>query len=114
MMKVVIINSKLYILHGKLAWSFLVDKEFNHAEKPLVLNEWLKFLPKSMKKLTSVYQRPNINIVMLIDGLLYMFNSHNLQLRCGYPTNTTLKFGLSETSVIQYFINTYTSKTCFV
>lgn len=115
--KIVVINSRLYIIRGNLAWSFPVDEEeFNNMQqplpKPLKLNEWLSFLSKTVNKnITSVYQRPNGDVVLLVDGLLYMFDIHSLKLQYGYPTNATTQFGLPSTSVINTIINTYTGKT---
>lgn len=106
-----VINRRLYVLHGKVVWSFLIDDEFIHTARPLLLDEWLKFLPKRIENITSVYQRPNGDVVMLIDGTLYMFDIHNLSQRHGYPVNAALQYGLPQSSTIHTIINTYTGKT---
>lgn len=114
-LRMVIINGRLYILRGNLAWSLPIDDELNNLNQPpLILNDWLTFLPKVLTNITAVYQRPNGEVVMLIDGLLYMFDIHNLKLKYGYPTNATTKYGLPSNSNIQSIINTYTGKTYII
>lgn len=106
--KLVVINSRLYVIRGNLAWSFPIDEEFNNMQQPIKLNQWLSFLTKNI---TSVYQRPNGDLVVLSDGLLYMIDINNLKLKYGYPTNATTQYSLSSNSVVNTLINTYTGKT---
>lgn len=101
-------NKRLYILHQKWLWIINIGEKTN--PKPLVITDWLTFLPRNFSKVSTVYQRPSGEIVMFIDSFVYMFHLTNLRLIPGYPRLIQAAFGISPSNLHAIF-NSYAGRT---
>lgn len=110
-----IINNRLYIMHERWVWFF--DLTGNDDEllspvnsKPHLITDWLQFLPKTFKRISAAYQRPNGEVVLVINNMVYLFNIKTLQLGSGYPQSVAI-FGIPRNSQINAIINTNAGRT---
>lgn len=103
-----IANKRLHILYDKWLWIINTDKMT--YSKPLIITDWLTFLPKNFTKVIAVYQRPSGEIVMFIDSYIYMFDITSLQIIRGYPKHLQSVFNIHPFRLHTVF-NSYTGKT---
>ena len=103
-----IADKRLYILYEK--WLWIVNTDDMIYSKPIIITDWLTFLPKNFSRVLAVYQRPSGEIVMFIDSLIYMFDLVSLQLIHGYPKYLSSVFNIQPSKLHTVF-NSYTGKT---
>lgn len=110
--KLVIINSKLYVLKGKLAWIFNIEdhNSLDQYTKPLVITDWLKFLPSNIKEINAVYQRPSGEVVIIVNNVVYMFDIQTQRLSSGFPKSIG-SLGLQSNTVVHGIFNSYRGRT---
>lgn len=103
-----IANNRLYILYEK--WLWIVNTNEMTYSTPVIITDWLTFLPKNFSKLLAVYQRPSGEIVMFIDSFVYMFDLMSLRLINGYPRYLQSVFNIQPNKLHAIF-NSYTGRT---
>lgn len=117
-----IIDGKLFIYHNKWIWYFDLTSSSSSSKdglqtlqsKPSLLTDWLHFLPPKWNKFVGVYQRPNGEVVMIIDNMLYMFNSKTLRLVSSYPKEVSRLFNIPKTSKLNTIFITNLGKTYLI
>ena len=80
---VLIMNGRLYISHERYMWSIDIDGKI--YKKPLLLTDYMKFLPESFTRLTAAYQAPSGNIVLFANNMSYMLTYPRVTLVSGWP-----------------------------
>lgn len=103
-----VINRRLYIVYKNLVWKIAIkDKRY---ETPLLLTEWLTFLPPNFTEISAMYQRPSGEVVLFIDNDVYMFDVRSLQIIKGYPKQIT-SLGVHLPYKVNAVLHTYTGRT---
>ena len=101
-------NKRLYILYEK--WLWIINLNDMTYSNPVIITDWLTFLPKDFSKVLAVYQRPSGEIVMFIDSAVYMFDLTSLRLCRGYPRQLESLFNV-ESNQLHSVFNSYTGRT---
>lgn len=105
--KFVIVNKKIYIVHGKMFWKL----EDDNYESPSLLTDWLNFIPSYFNKIYGMYQRPSGNVVLIIDNFLYVFDMNTLQV---INTYSLQKLGFMRNVHINCIFNSYSGRTFII
>jgi hypothetical protein len=63
-------NQVKYIFCEK--WVQIINLEDSETTNPLLVTDWLSFLPHDFKNISSIYQGPSGEIVMFIDNMIYI------------------------------------------
>lgn len=105
----VIINQRLYVIRENLVWIVDLNNVVQKYDRPYYLTDWLSFIPKDYRKIDGAYQRPNGEVVLIIDNTIYKFDINSLQLSTA-PMPISL-MNIPQTSIINAVVNTYTGKT---
>ncbi|XP_024880847.1 uncharacterized protein LOC112460419 [Temnothorax curvispinosus] len=101
---VLIMNGRLYISHKRYMWS--IDIDGKTYKKPLLLTDYMKFLPKNFTRLTAAYQAPSGNIVLFAGNMSYMITYPRVKLVSTWPRSHT-DLGLLDTNAkINAMLNT--------
>ena len=103
-----IADKRLHILYEKWLWIVNIDDMI--YSKPIIITDWLTFLPKNFSRVLAVYQRPSGAIAMFVDSLIYMFDLVRLRLIHGYPKYLSSVFNIQPSKLHTVF-NSYTGKT---
>lgn len=74
-----VINDRLYIFYKKWVWTKHLNEK-TYDSKPMLLTDWLPYIPKTFINISGIYQRPNGNIVIIIDNETYNIQFPSLQL----------------------------------
>ncbi|XP_024872527.1 matrix metalloproteinase-2-like [Temnothorax curvispinosus] len=101
---VLIMNGRLYISHERYIWSINIDGKT--YKKPLLLTDYMKFLPKNFTRLTAAYQAPSGNIVLFAGNMSYMITYPRVKLVSTWPRSHA-DLGLLDTNAkINAVLNT--------
>lgn len=71
------------MMNNKLVWALSLDqslRSFEEYKRPQLITDWLPFLPSNFTSITAVYQRPNDEIVIIVDETVYFVQTPSLQL----------------------------------
>ncbi|XP_014486340.1 PREDICTED: matrilysin-like [Dinoponera quadriceps] len=98
---ILIINNQLYIAYEKYIWSININK--NTYEKPIVISDYMQFLPDNFTHLTAAYQKPTGNLMIFADNFIYVVSYLSYELIQKLSFND---FGLPPTARINTAINT--------
>lgn len=101
-------NKRLYILYEK--WLWIINSNDMTYSNPVIITDWLTFLPKDFSKVLAAYQRPSGEIVMFIDSVVYMFDLTSLRLSQGYPKQLQSLFNI-DCKQLHAVFNSYTGRT---
>lgn len=77
-----VFKEKLYVMNNKLVWTLSLDQSlrtFEEYKRPQLITDWLTFLPSNFTSITAVYQRPNDEIVIIVDETVYFVQTPSLQ-----------------------------------
>ncbi|XP_024890238.1 collagenase 3-like, partial [Temnothorax curvispinosus] len=106
---VLITNGRLYISHERYVWS--IDIDGKTYKKPLLLTDYMKFLPKNFTRLTAAYQKPSGNIMLFADNMSYMITYPRLTLVSTWPRSYT-DLGIPDTArKVNAVLNTNEGRT---
>ncbi|XP_071581758.1 collagenase 3-like [Temnothorax nylanderi] len=109
---VLITNGRLYISHERYMWS--IDIDGKTYKKPLLLTNYMKFLPKNFTRLTAAYQTPSGNIVLFAGNMSYMITYPRLTLVLNWPRPYT-DLGLPDANAkINAVLNTNEGRTFII
>lgn len=78
-----VFKDRLYVFHNKLVWILSLDQALRTSEEytsPKLISDWLTFLPKDFTNITAIYQRPNDEIAIIIDQLVFYIQTPYLNL----------------------------------
>ncbi|XP_024882776.1 matrix metalloproteinase-2-like [Temnothorax curvispinosus] len=106
---VLITNGRLYISHERYVWS--IDIDGKTYKKPLLLTDYMKFLPKNFTRLTAAYQTPSGNIMLFAGNMSYMITYPRLTLVSTWPRSYT-DLGIPDTArKVNAVLNTNEGRT---
>ncbi|KAK4887376.1 hypothetical protein RN001_003647 [Aquatica leii] len=80
-----IVNRKIYVFYNKYVWFMELDDRM--YRDPLIITDWLNFLPKDFKRIDAVYQRPNGEIVFFINDQIFIMSYPSFKLVKEYSIN---------------------------
>nr|DAC81292.1 TPA_asm: collagenase [Ladona dragonfly adintovirus] len=100
----------MFIFHRKWVWINNLNNPWKKVPKPLLITEWLRFLPITFKGISAIYQRPSGEMVLFDGDLVYMFEYPSLTLTSYYPVSIT-NFGIRHKAKVQAAVNTYAGHT---
>jgi hypothetical protein len=98
----------MYIFYKK--WVWIINLEDTTSMASQLITDWLTFLPQDFKNISTIYQRPFGEIVIIVDNMIYMIYFPSLVLVNGYPKSIS-SIGLSSKAKIHTAVNTYTGHT---
>lgn len=84
-----IVNNKLYLFYKKYVWMLNLNTR-EIQDTPLVITDWLKFLPTPFEKISGIYQKPDNEIVLFSESIVYIFEYVSFKLlkrehyKCSY------------------------------
>lgn len=81
-----VIEDILYALSDEYIWA--INLKTNIYEAPVLLRNWFPFLPHNFS-IQSVHLESNGDIIAIVNNLLYVIDSQNLQLRQSFPKPLT-------------------------
>lgn len=105
-----IANRVMYIFHEKWVWLLDLENTFRGFQGPISITDWLTFLPNTFSKIDAIYQRPSGEVVIFVDGLVYMIGFPSIELKQGFPKRL-IDLGYPRHTVIQAAVNTYSGRT---
>ncbi|XP_071579875.1 collagenase 3-like [Temnothorax nylanderi] len=106
---VLIMNGRVYISRDRYMWS--IDIDGKTYKKPLLLTNYMKFLPKNFTRLTAAYQTPSGNIVLFAGNMSYMITYPRVKLMSTWPRSYT-DLGLPDANAkINAVLNTNEGRT---
>lgn len=77
-------DNRIFLFRGNYVWMVDVDDETrtpSQFTKPKRLTDWLTFLPRNFTNVTALYERPNGEIGMFVQDILYVFNYPAMELK---------------------------------
>ncbi|XP_014483417.1 PREDICTED: stromelysin-3-like [Dinoponera quadriceps] len=98
---ILIIYNRLYIAYEKYIWPININE--NTYEKPIVISDYMQFLPDNFTHLTAAYQKPTGNLMIFADNIIYVVSFPSYELIQKLSFND---FGLPLTARINTAINT--------
>ncbi|KAK4880842.1 hypothetical protein RN001_008988 [Aquatica leii] len=101
-----IVNRKIYVFYNKYVWFMELDDRM--YRDPLIITDWLNFLPKDFKRIDAVYQRPNGEIVFFINDQIFIMSYPSFKLVKEYSIS---KLIANRKISIQGALHSYTGHT---
>ncbi|RLU21127.1 hypothetical protein DMN91_005754 [Ooceraea biroi] len=80
------------------------------VDRPFFLRDYVRFLPKTVTRLSAAYQTIKGDLVLFADGWVYMVSYPALELRASWPRRIT-DLGLPPNAVINAALNSHTGRT---
>jgi len=105
---ILILNRQMYIAYRHHIW--LVSLDGQTYDRPLLLTDYMKFLPRNFTHVSAVYQRPSGEIVLFVNKWIYMVEYPSLVLKSGWPRRFE-DIGLPTNARINAALNTYMGRT---
>lgn len=104
-----IVESKMFVIHKQWLWSL----ELNNFQMttPIRVPDFIQFLPQDFDHLTAIYQRPNGEILFIIENMVYIIKYPTLELVYGYPKPAWLAFGIAKEAKVQAIFSSNTGRT---
>jgi hypothetical protein len=108
----VFINKTLYIIDNNFVWSIDQNTRPPYYKSTLKLTDWANFIPKDYRTLNGLYQRPNRQIVLIVDNIIYVCNINKDDKTCSLNKQYSLIYlGICSSTKINAVFNTYTGQT---
>ncbi|XP_030751263.1 neutrophil collagenase-like [Sitophilus oryzae] len=101
-----IVNNKLYLFYKKYVWMLNLNTR-EIQDTPLVITDWLTFLHTPFEKISGIYQKPDNEIVLFSESMVYIFEYASFRLLKREHYNVLMQ----NYPAIRGVVNSYRGKT---
>ncbi|EZA51574.1 Neutrophil collagenase [Ooceraea biroi] len=103
-----VLGKCLFVTRGRYAWSIGLGGKI--VDRPFVLEDYARFLPKAVTRLSAAYQTVKGDLVLFANGWVHMVSYPALELRVSWPQRVA-DLGLPPNAVINAVLNSHTDRT---
>ncbi|EZA62086.1 Matrix metalloproteinase-25 [Ooceraea biroi] len=103
-----VLGKRLFITQGQYAWSIGLGGKI--VDRPFFLRDYVRFLLKTVTRLSAAYQTVKGDLVLFVNGWVYMLSYPTLELRASWPRRIT-DLGLPPNAVINAALKSHTGRT---
>lgn len=101
-----IVNNKLYLFYKKYVWMLNLNTR-EIQDTPLVITDWLTFLHTPFEKISGIYQKPDNEVVLFSESMVYIFEYASFRLLKREHYNVLMQ----NYPTIRGVVNSYRGKT---
>ena len=103
---ILIMKQRILIAYRLYLWS--IDFDAKSKDTPILLTDYMTFLPRNFTRVSAAYQRPSNEIVLFAENKIYVIEYPSLTLRTVYALSD---IGLPSSSKVNAAFNTHTGRS---